>query len=513
MNLAPGSLAWLLAQQLRVSWRGFRTPWLLWALGAVVLLEVGLSLTYAATLREIGQAVPELSPVSGWPLLIAGLLSVFLFTVLLSQAISGTLETLFERGDLDLLLVSPLPVSRVLTARLLGVLLSALPIFAGLALLITIPALVAGVWRVLGLWPWLLSLALLATAFGAALTLGLVKVLGVRRARTVAGILGAVSGAAFFLVSQAGNLSGSFSGQRQNAVTRWITNVDPAQVPFVQTPLWWPARTLWLEGLPTLGTLALALLIFALVSATLARIYGQGAQAALTHAAPQSAAHRQAGPLRFAQGRRAILLKEWRLLGRDSLLLSRTLLSVLYLLPMGFVLLRGSGDDLTVRLVGFVSILALGNLTFSLATITANAEDAPDVLRGSPTPLGQLRWLKVWAAALPVLAVWAVFLLLSITLLPGALAGLGLGLVSILGCALIVLHRPLELRRADLMQRRQQRGDWVASIACLALQAGLLGALYWLPSPNGLAALVAALLIPTVAVLVARRTTFNLARG
>jgi ABC-2 type transport system permease protein len=497
---APGSLLWLLAQQLRVSWRSLSARWLLWLLGAALLLDLGASLFYVQPLRRAGQALSGFSVMSGWGLLIGAGATLLLLTLLLSAAIRGMLESLFERGDLDLLLGSPLPPYRVLASRLLGVMLGGLPFYLVLALLITIPGLVAGVWRVLGLWPWLLSLAAVATGLGAALTLGLVRLLGVRRAKTVAGVLGAVVGAAFFLLSQAGNLAG-----RNSALSRWVAGLNPSDLPSPDSALWWPVRTLWLEGLPTLFTVLLAASVLALASAGLSRIFTTGAQVALSHEGSSRPVRVRAGPLRFASGSRAVLLKEWRLLGRDPLLLSRTLLSVIYLVPLGFTLLRRSGDNLSWQLVGLIGILALGNLTTSLTQITANAEEAPDLLLSSPAPLGRLRWLKLLAAVLPVLTVWALIAVLSLGLsfTPLLLLALPLGLWSIVGGALIILWRPFPIRRADLMQRKQKSADWVAGLTILLLDAALLGALFWLPMSGfiqtfGAVALGVALLIPLV---------------
>ncbi|WP_293913939.1 hypothetical protein [Deinococcus sp.] len=504
---APGTLAWLLSQQLRVSWRSLSARWLLWLLGAVLVLDLGASLFYFQPLRQAGRALAGFGTLSGWGLLIGAGATLLIFTLLLSAAIRGLLETLFERGDLDLLLGSPLPPRRVLASRLLGVMVGSLPFYLVVALLITIPGLVGGVWRVLGLWPWLFALAALATGLGAALTLGLVRLLGVRRAKTVAGVLGAVVGAAFFLLSQVGNVMG-----QNSALARWVAGLNPSDLPVQDSPLWWLVRTLWLEGLPTLGTVLLAVGALALASARLARIYTRGAQVALTHEGGSRPAHLSAGPLRFASGSRAVLLKEWRLLGRDPLLLSRTLLSVIYLIPMGFALLRRSGDNLIWQLVGLIGILALGNLTTSLTQITANAEEAPDLLLSSPARLGRLRWLKLLAAALPVLVVWVLVAVISLGLsfTPTLLLSLGLGLWSIVGGALIVLWRPFPIRRADLMQRKQKSADWLAGVLILLLDGALLGALFWLPTRGvmqtfGAVALGAALLIPLGVALAARR--------
>ncbi|MDL2345973.1 hypothetical protein QOL99_17730, partial [Deinococcus sp. MIMF12] len=109
------------------------------------------------------------------------------------------------------------------------------------------------------------------------------------------------------------------------------------------------------------------------------------------------AGRRQAGPLRFRPARQATLLKEWRMVGRDPELLSRTLLQLVYLLPLMASAWRGS-------VVGAASagIVLLGaSLASALAHLTLNAEDAPDLLVTAPRSPAALRRDKWLAAALP----------------------------------------------------------------------------------------------------------------
>src|SRR6185436_16207864 len=67
--------------------------------------------------------------------------------------------------------------------------------------------LILGQWRWLGIYPSLLAMTVLAAALAMLLTLALVKSLGVRKTKTVAQILGALTGAGMFIISQLfGNL-------------------------------------------------------------------------------------------------------------------------------------------------------------------------------------------------------------------------------------------------------------------------------------------------------------------
>ncbi|WP_424952088.1 hypothetical protein [Deinococcus sp.] len=510
----PGTLPWLLAFQLRVSWRALasnrRTRLLLIvAAAALILGAASLAPRLWAARGSLG-AVPHLG---GFAVLGLGLFSALIFLLMFSAAIGATLEALYERGDLDLLLGAPLRPRLVLASRLLGVAVSAGSLYALLAVPVLVFAVAAGLWRLLGLVPWLLSLSVISASLGGLLTLGLVRLLGVRRARTAASIVGALSGAAFFLVSQLQNLRGRSTapliGTEQ--LTALQSALDGRGPLGDSSPLWYPARVLWLEPLPTLVMLVLAAGLLWLSVQLLEGAFLRGAQQAGMHGAAGRRVTRRAasGPLRLREGAAATLFKEWRLLARDPLLLSRILLQLVYLLPLGLVLLQnGSG---VATLVGGGGVLVLGSLASSLALITTNAEEAPDLLLSAPVRLSRLRWLKLWAAVLPVLGLWLLLNLIglrapSFQLLLGAL----LSLWAILGGGLIVLWRPLEVRRADLFRRGGggQRGDLLMTLSLLLMQGGLVAALFFLPQGSifGGLGLALAIIAPLLS-LTRRRTT------
>ena len=98
----------------------------------------------------------------------------------------------------------------------------------------------------------------------------------------------------------------------------------------------------------------------------------------------------------------ATFAKELRLIGRDPALISQVLLRVLYILPLGFVLLRQAGAAQGYALPGSAGALSMiaGQITGSLAWITISAEDAPDLLSCSPAPIRTLRRAKLAAAIL-----------------------------------------------------------------------------------------------------------------
>jgi ABC-2 type transport system permease protein len=112
--------------------------------------------------------------------------------------------------------------------------------------------------------------------------------------------------------------------------------------------------------------------------------------------------------------------KELRLLLRDPTLLSQVLLRVLYILPLGFALVRGAshgrhGADAVFASGGQVTltmavVFVAGQVAGSLAWITICAEDAPELLACAPVDGGRARWAKIWAAMIPVAVMIAPFL-------------------------------------------------------------------------------------------------------
>lgn len=480
MSAAPGTLRWLIGKQLGWQWRGLtggQRTGLILALVVVALLTLVLYVSLRPLLAGVNLSGPLPDGVLG-PLLLG---QAFLFTLMVSAAVTAALEALFTRGDLDLLLHSPVAPRTVLASRALGVTLSA----ALAAALFLVPLLLLlfglGAWRGLGLLGWWVAASCLAASLGLWLTLGLVGRIGVRRTRTAASVVGALFGASVFLVSQWPNLVGR-SERAQATLFDAVTRVAPGagSWPGRDSPLWYPARAMWLEPGPLLLLLVGSALVLAGTVAALARRFTQGVQEAGESGVGRSALGRgEARPLRFASGGQATLFKEWRLIGRDPEVLSRTLLQLVYLLPLFFSIARGSVSGAA----GAAVVLLTANLASSLARLTLDAEDAPDLLVTAPRSPAALRREKWLAAALPTALLGVLGLVLlaargapgpgilsSLLLLPLVLLGTG-------GAALMVLWQPLPLRRADAFRRREPR-PVVNVVSSLVFQGGLSATAY-----------------------------------
>ena len=475
MSLHPGSAAWLVQHEVRLAWRavnaGKRWDGRVW-LALLCFFSLFTHLGAYVVLRMLpAGALPD------WANFIIGGVLLLLFSLMVSQAVLQSVAALFDRGDLDLLLSSPLPTRHVFMARGLGIAASVVGLYLFLLAPLANMGLFTGHANLLGIYPTLAALALGATALGMGLTLSLVRLLGARRARTVAQVLGALIGALMFLVSQAQNLMGPDLRQRWFKQLMQWAQADGPLAP--DSPLWFPARALQGEALPLLALLALGAGAFWLMVRFTHRRFLAGTQESVTGSARRGLAAPRSGSTRFHAGLwRNVLFKEWRLILRDPQLITQTLLQVLYLTPMLLIALRNGGHQSPALLVPAVIWLAL-SLASNLAWITVAAEDAPELLGSSPVALRRLRWLKVLAALLPVWLLMAPLCLYQLG------QGLWPGLVFLLCLAggtlsvgMAQVWYPRQGKRADMKRRMQGNGlacwlepfialGWAALAYCL----------------------------------------------
>lgn len=437
MRAAPGSVGWLLRHELRLAWfnasggkegAGKRRP----ANAAIGLALVG----WAALHLLAWVAVRALAGREGDDPRILLAVSAVLAggaAFMLSSAIKSSVLVLFERSDLDLLLSSPLPSHSIFTVRLAVVAASTAAVYLFFLAPFAHAGLLQGQWRWLGIYPGVVSVAVLCSCLAMLLTLGLVRVLGARRTRVVAQVIGALAGAVFVIASQLHALSSGDSQGRVRAMLDGLLRRDGVE----DHLLLLPARAMLGEPLPMLLLAALAAVVFVLTARLTHRFFAHGLQLAASSARAGTA---RATPLRHHFGRslfHTVVVKEWRLIVRDPHLLSQVLLQLLFLLPLFFLIFQRT--DVQVQTLGAGLALLCGSLTGALAWIALSAEDAPDLLLVSPASMRTVRRAKLAAAIMPVLALVAVPLLWLTVRTPAA------GLIvcfavcgAVLGAGLIV---------------------------------------------------------------------------
>jgi ABC-2 type transport system permease protein len=464
VKLAPGSTLWLVAHELRLDWRrriqprpGRRAA--LWLTAGFPLFLMLVSVPLGRALRHYQVTVEPVSAMVAC----AGLAGYF--TLMLSQTLGAAVDMLYERGDLDLMLASPIAPRRVLMVRCVAIAFRAFSVFG----FFTVPPLVVIAW--IGHPEWLaaigviFALALAAAGLGLLLASDLLRMLGARRTRTVAHVLAAVIGAFFFLLTQVRSILG---GEQAASLSQEIARI--ARSPDFHPPpgFDWPLRAMIGEPLPLLALLAICSGLFLLATAWLGPRFAADMAQAAGAAAPR---RRTAAPRAFIAGAfPATLQKELRLIARDPTLLLQVLVRVLYLLPLGFIALRNTHGQDSLALAGAAAALTFmaNQVAGSLAWITISAEEAPEVLASAPAPISLIRRAKMAAVILVVSGLLAPVLLPLIVLAPVA------GLAASAGCAAAMLSAVLlntwwqrPAKRSEFRNRRNT--SWFVTVAELGL--------------------------------------------
>jgi len=419
--LRAGSIPWLLAHEVRLARRGLTArPGMKWraplVLVAVVVAGLLVGVPAGLAIRRFGfEPTPLIAAIAA--------LGVFaVFTLMLSQSLAAATETLYARGDLDLLFASPVRPRAVLFAKCAGIAANA---FLGFALLITpfiwpVALIARPAW--LAIYLVLAALALIATATGLLIAIVLFRVIGPKRTRVVSQLLAVLIGAGVFLVAQSRNLLG------QSRFDAWLGTVSGYGRHAGGGPLSWPLRAI--DGdIAVVGPLVvLAIVLFWLATQWIGRRFAKDAASASGAAV---SGRQRGGEGAFTAGVfRVTVRKELRLLGRDTPLLAQVLLRVVYLLPMLFILLRNAGGHGASRLSGAVGAVVFlsGQVAGSLVWLTVAAEDAPELIGCAPASVAEIRRAKLSAALAPLAAILSIPLVVLVVLSPRA------GLAATVGC-------------------------------------------------------------------------------
>lgn len=463
----PGSTPWLILHELRLAFRGRdkgrMRVWMF--LGILSLPAFGAGISLALVFRNTHiPIVPEAV------LALDGVL-LFVFSLMLSVTVSRAAQVFFERGDLDLLLSSPIPGRRVLTARCVGMALSASLLFLFLVTPFVVTSAILDRPERLWVYGLLISMSLLATALGLTAAMALFAVIGPRAAKTLSQVLATMIGAAFYLFTYGGRLmGGGYSGQdtsawtdryRALARTGWF---DPDQ------PASWPLRALAGEPIPATSILVGSLAVFLLVTAALGGRFERDAAAA----AGVGAGGRKKASARikgFSGGAfQAMLRKEILLMRRDIALISQVLLRVLYLIPTVFVLWKSNlvgGGAAIPYVVGVITFLS-GQIASSLGWIAMSGEEGLELLATAPAQARILRRAKLVAVLIPLFWVLAIPIGLIAWQSPqGALAAALGSLACATSAGLIAIWYEKPAPRSQF--RRRRSGSIVGAIADLIL--------------------------------------------
>jgi ABC-2 type transport system permease protein len=440
---APG-WRWLLAHELRLGWRGGggKTLWFL----AVLLVLFWCAAHFGAFFGM--RLWPRL--MAGAPLVTAGIATWFVIFLIAATAFGLTVIAVFERGDLDLLLSSPIRPRTVLGVRGLAIAVQALGIFAILWIPFANGAIANGRWQALASYPVMAAIGLAATGVAFAMTLSLVTALGVRRAKIAAQVLGAFIGAALFIAMQAFNF---LSPAQQRALIAWSRGDAGQSFIGPESVLWWPFRALMGDALPFAAVTAAGAAIFWLVIVRAERIFLEG-----TRESVETAPRRARDTRAFRRGlARIVFTKELRLIARDPRLITQMGLQVLYLLPLFFILARKGGSHLVLAPT---IVLVASSLAGNLAWMTVSGEESPDLVGSAPVSRERVLWLKVAAALAIPMAACAPFLAWYATVSFAEFAAFAFCLsAAFVSCAIVQIWTPSRGAPATCASARRARSS------------------------------------------------------
>ncbi len=438
--MIPGSTPWLMAHELRLAWRlgEDKNRWVR------ILLLGALLLMMSAAGWPIGHVLREHHPsTTGFGALIAAMGFLFVTFMGFMTALSFIAASFVDRGDIDLLLGSPLPRRRLLTVRLAaaGVRSMTLWLFLFSPPVLMVSAIAGPRW--LGGLALLADAGLVGTAAASWVILGLFRLLGARRGRTAATIASSLSGLTVGLVS---GFSGSLMPAGSPAAAHLHASLNATSFNGLAAL---PVRILMGDGIAMtlLGAGSLALFLGS------AWLLAPWFSIVSTRDDGQSRPSAGAAPLRGFGGKpfALLLIKDYRLLLRNHALMLQILgrsLAFVPLLAINLTQNRHSADLATVALAG---TLVLGQTAGSLVWAFVSAETQPDLLASSPLPPGLAVRSRLCASLLPAFAL--VLLGAALAAARAPLAGISIltmGLGACLSSAAINTNAKASGRRSTL---------------------------------------------------------------
>jgi ABC-2 type transport system permease protein len=455
--IRPSTIGWLALHEARLSWR----DWLYLITGGHSRRAVTSGLVFIAFVVFLhGLAYLMLGSSANLAdiedtqilLVITGSLAMSA-SLMLSQALESVTRGFYARGDLDLILASPVSAWRLFAVRIMAMAVAV----AAQGLVLAAPFVNVLVWlggaHWLGAYAVTVAVAMDAVAVAVMITVALFRMIGPRRTRIVAQVLAAIIGAAFVICAQFAAIL-SLGTMSRAAV---LQSADLAEfAPEIGSILWWPARAVLGEPLALAALCGLSIVTLAGTIAVCAPRFGRLALAAGTVA--HGTASRNRRPTRFHNSAplQTLRRKEWVLLLRDPWLMSQTLMQLLYLLPAAFLLSRSfyDGGGASALLVP-VLIMAAGQLGGGLAWLAVSGEDAPELIASAPVSRARVLRAKVEAVLGGIAMIFGPFVVALALFAPFAALVASGGVAIAAGSATAIQFWFRAQARRSLFRRRQ----------------------------------------------------------
>lgn len=460
----PGSILWLARHQIRLSWRlgrlGKKMPsWLKPVFTILFVAFLSFTMGYGIA-KAFEAAAGDYKQISS----LAGAIILTLMISGISMNMMGSFMTITEKGDLDLLLSSPIPPHRFVAARLISSAWRGFCIYAGFATIffgasiVMISPMFASIYVVVA------GFAILDAAFTYMIARQALLWFGLRNGRRAIITLGAVGVLVglfgYQMVSSSGSL-GQLAAKEDDPNASLVLLHD--WVVALTSNLSWLGGTIlgdWLGALvfPVAG---------AVVSAAVLHFAGKryDQDVAFLNGQNDHAPHK-ARKAHARQFRRPALVmvfhKEWLSLTRDPLFVSQLIVPLFTMVPfLGFVwnaMANPEEQSEMAPVMGAVfaaiTVFNVTMLTSSLAWLTASVEEARDLLQASPLDPKIILQGKVLAASGP--AIIELFLVAALVAWAWPLAALTIlvmGTATCAGACVIEFSRPRPTKRPKMTQR------------------------------------------------------------
>jgi ABC-2 type transport system permease protein len=490
-----GTIFWFAHHECRLAWRDWL--WLMsghrWSRRRVGLGLIAIALflhgfAYLVLYRSADWSRP---PDKRMLVMLTGILALY-GSMMLSQAMEAVTRGFYGRGDLDLILSSPVAAWRLFAVRISAISVTITAMSLGLAApFINILAWFSGL-RWLAAYGVIVALAMVTVAVAVMLTVGLFRTIGPKHTRLCAQIVAAVIGASFVIGMQlAAILSyGSpsrFAFLQSEAVTRYA--------PDSGSSLWLPARAILGDMCALVVVFSISAIMLGATICIFARRFGQLALATAGVSEKPTRHDRRSSGFPGTWPTRALRRKEWTLLQRDPWLMSQILMQLLYLLPPAFILWRNfhEGSGASTLLVPIL-IIAAGQLAGGLAWLAISGEDAPDLIASAPVTNACVLRAKTGAVMGAIAVVFGPFVVALAVVAPISALVTALGATTAAASATSIQFWFRAQAKRSYFRRRQTSSRIAtfseALLSCSwAGAGGLAAASSWLAAIPGLIAL------------------------
>jgi ABC-2 type transport system permease protein len=200
----------------------------------------------------------------------------------------------------------------------------------------------------------------------------------------------------------------------ETALNSLHREVAPGSLFSAESWIWFPARAMFFDPGSVVLTVGVTAAIATFTVYALNQTFVQGTQQSVTR---KRRARTTEGTTLQEGFNRVVLMKEWRMIWRNPFLISQVALQILLIIPLTWIMLRGSlsNEGLDIgKIASFATPLLGGQLSLTLTYVCLSGEEAADLLKSAPVPRNSMRRLKQLAALIPV---WLVLLPIFVILM------------------------------------------------------------------------------------------------